>query len=60
MAQKGIRKVQKNHKNLSNETAEKWLKMSQINAKGPTVPSHSNSGIRDLKMVHEYLLFNTP
>ena len=39
-AKKGVRTVQKYHEtvqNLSNETAEKWLKMSGINAKGPTV-----------------------
>ena len=49
MAQKGQKKVSEKYKsitkllkqvqNLSNETAEKCLKMCEINAKGPTVLS---------------------
>ena len=42
-ARKGLRKVKKYHetvkkvKILPSEATEKWLKMSEINVKGPTV-----------------------
>ena len=44
--------------NLSNETAEKWLKMTKNNAKGPTVlVGHKGKNPPDSSNVKKYLEF---